>query len=164
MKLYQFLLLLTFCSVFINAYSVKGDILLPENLRKNVDGEKEKLCINIPGLKDEYVTNCRYHHNEQKVLCDIEGKNDLYVMIPVRSGLITAATKTEINVKEWYIKKRVELSNGGYEWVGCNEIMETGVFEKIEAADNYHGSYSIIIYGDKRDFVLHYDRIVINKY
>jgi len=164
MKLYQFFLLFTFCSVLINAYSINGDIPLQEKLRKNVGGKKEELCINIPGLGDEYVTDCRYRHDRQRVYCNIKGKKDLYAMIPIRSSLTSNKNATELTVKEWYITKKEERSDGGHEWNGVNEIMETGWFEKVEAGDTYHGSYCISIYGDKRDFFLYYDKIVISKY
>jgi len=161
MKLYQFLLLFTFFSVLINAYSINGDIPLPENLRINIDGKKKALCINIPGLTDEYVTNCRLRYDRRKVYCDVKGKG-LYVMIPITKAATTDKKATEVTVKEWYVLKKEEGQTD--EWNGVNEIMETGWFEKVEAGDTYYGSYSILIYGDKRDFILDYDRIVINKY
>ena len=130
-----------------------------ENLRKNIDGKKEALCINIPGLGDEYVTNCRLRYDRRKVYCDVKGKG-LYVMIPFKIADAGNERETEVTVKEWYVSKKGQFN----EWKDVNEIMETGWFEKVEAGDTYYGSYSILIYGDKRDFILDYDRIVINKY
>jgi len=159
MKFYQFFLLFTFFSVLINAYNINGDIPLPENLRLSVDGKKEALCINIPGLADEYVTNCRYRHDRKRLYCDIKGKKDLYVMIPIKNAVATNVRETDIIVEDWYILIREEG-----QWKGVNEIMETGWFEKVEAGETYHGSYHIVITGDKKTFSLDYDRIVINKY
>jgi len=162
MKFYQFFLLFTFCSVLINAYSINGDIPLPEKLRTNYDRKKEALCINIPGLSDEYVTDCRYRHDRQRIYCNIKGKKDLYVMIPITKAATTDKKATEVTVEEWFILKKEEGQTD--EWNGVNEIMETGWFEKVEAGDTYYGSYSISIYGDKRNFYLDYDKIVISKY
>ena len=170
MKLYQFLLIFTFCSVFIKAYNINGDIPLPEDLRVNENKDKDDLCINTPWLKDKYVINCRYHHNEQKVYCDIKDEDELYVIIPIieYSGKIT---KDDVTVTEWTVFKRVEISYnpfGGndikYNWIETNEIMETGSFESIEVGDNYHGYYFIRIDGNGISINLYYDRIVIGQH
>jgi len=168
MKLYQFLLLFTFCSVLINAYSINSDIPLPENLRKFEMGDKEDLCINIPWRGDEYVTNCRYRHSEQNVYCDIKGSK-LYVIIPIIETF--GEIKNDINITEWHVVKKTEVpfeiygpKKEDYRYVDSNEIMETGAFESIEVGDNYHGQYYFELIGDDLYIQLFYDRIVIDEY
>jgi len=170
MKFYQFLLLFTFCSVVINAYSINGDIPFLEKLRVNERERKDDLCINIPMKRDVYVTNCRYRHDRQKVYCDIKGNKKLYVMIPIIDHL-GKITKNDVTVTRWQVYKRVNIPRdpfGGnvrdYNWLEVNEIMETGSFESIEEGDNYHGHYFFDLEGNGININLYYDKIVINKY
>ena len=85
-------------------------------------------------------------------------------MIPITSASTTDKKATELTVEDWYITKKEQQTDGGYKWNVVNEIMETGWFEKVEAGDHYQGKYGIMIFGDKRDFFLFYDQIVISKY
>jgi len=170
MKLYQFLLLFTFCSVLINAYSINsdGDIPLPENLRKCDIIDKEELKINIPWKGDKHVTNCRYRHRELKAYCDIKDSN-LYVIIPIIE--IFGEIKDDINITEWAVCKKYEStfnlfgSDFPERYAETNEIMETGAFESIEVGDNYHGQYFFELEGDDYLYIqLFYDKIIIGEY
>jgi len=163
MKFYQFILLFTFCSILINAYSINGDIPLSENLRYN-SNKKEELHINIPMRSDVYVTNCRYRHDRKKVYCDFKDKDkkNLYLMIPI-TNILGKVKKNNVSVKKWSVYKRIKR-DGEYLWPYTDEIMETGSFESIEVGDNYHGHFCIGIEGDGIDIEMDYERVIVSKY
>jgi len=136
MKLYQFLLLLTFCSALINALYMDRDTPLPEKIRRKKD-KKEGLHINIPVFKDVYLTDCRMRFDRGKAYCDFVDKKyrdkKLYVMIPFKYSMayiepenLNVATK----IVEWYVRDKDDKL--------VDEVVETGAMEDVEAGDAYH--------------------------